>query len=166
MKKTDRVYPSSYVKASKYDTNVSTWYRVVRSDVDPLDFRDFELGIHCGSLEQAKEIASYYPKIPYSIYEIILAPSCVYSNPVTDFEKWSGSDAITDILNAFGISISQSEVIADRRDGVWDQDNAAQYIINKVHSRNAIVIYDNAIELPEQDIIILNPSSITSCTKL
>lgn len=149
-------------KTSKYNT----WYRAVRSDVNPLDFRDFELGIHCGSLEQAKEIASYYPKIPYSIYEIILAPSCVYSNPVADFEKWSGSDAITDILNAFGVSISQSEVVADRRDGVWDQDNAAQYILNKVQSQNAIVVYDNAVELPEQDIIILNPSCITSCTKL
>ena len=149
-----------YVKASQYANNI--YYRAVPTGSDPLKFQWCELGIHCGSLEQAKYFAE---NRKCDIYKITLDSGVTFSNPISDFEEWSSAECLDEILNVgFNFDISRSQIIQDLRNGIWTKQTAAQYIIDKV-GKNAVVKYNNEIELDEEDIIILDTSVIKSIEK-
>lgn len=144
----------------------SSYFRAVPKGTDPLEFKPYELGIHCGSLEQAE----YFRDTKYNgscdIYEIFIHPSVTASNAVDDFEAWNSVQAVESILvDGFNISISRAEITADLRSGDWSRDNASEYIKTVVGKRNLIVVYNNAIELNEEDIIILDDSCIQNIIK-
>jgi hypothetical protein len=150
-----------YIKASKFSDNI--YYRAVPAGSDPLKFQWYQLGIHCGSLEQAQYLAE---NSNCDIYEVILKPSVIFSNPVSDFEEWSSAECLDEILNVgFNVDISRSHIIQDLRNGIWTKQTAAQYIIDNV-GKNAVVKYDNHVELDEEDIIILDTSVIKSIEKI
>ena len=144
----------------------SSYFRAVPKGADPLKFKPYELGIHCGSLEQAE----YFRDTKYNgscdIYEIFIHPSVTISNAVDDFEAWNSVEAVESILvDGFNINISRAEIVADLRSSTWSRDNASQYIKTLVNKQNLIVVYNNAIELNEEDIIILDDSCIQNIVK-
>lgn len=157
----------------KFTSSIETiWYRAVPEGENPLEFNYYNLGIHCGSLDQAKYITSLH-KAKYDIYKIILKPEVIYSKNIKDdFEDWSSAESIACILtDGFNIFITRSEVSDDRKAGLWSKDInsdnfAAKYIINKVGISNIVVKYPNKIELPEEDIIILDSLSIEQYIKI
>jgi len=150
-----------YVKATEVPS--ITYYRAVPKGKDPLSFRWYELGIHCGSLGQAQYFAE---NRDCDIYEIKLNPGVKFSNPISDFEEWTSVECLDEILNVgFDISISRAQIIKDLRDKIWTKETAADYIINEVGSP-AVVKYNNEIELNEEDIIILDKSIIKSVEKV
>ena len=150
-----------YVKASQSASN--TYYRAVPAGSDPLKFHWYELGLHCGSLAQAQYLSE---NKECDIYKVTLESEVVFSNPVSDFEEWSSAECLDAILNVgFNVDISRSQIIQDLRNGIWTKQTAAQYVIDKV-GKNAIVKYNNEIELHEEDIIILDTSVIRSIEKI
>lgn len=101
------------------------------------------------------------------IYRITLSPDCSYSLAVSDFDVWNSIEAITDILvDGFGCKTDRGQVTADYRNGVLDRNDAANYILDEVGIDDAIVVYHNAVELAEDDIIVLNPDSIVSVEQI
>ena len=143
-----------------------SYFRAVPKDVDPLKFKPYELGIHCGSLEQAE----YFRDTKYNgscdIYEIFIYPNVTVSNVVDDFEVWNSVEAVEDILvSGFNISITRAEIIADLRSGTWSKDSVSQYIETLVNKQNLIVVYNNVVELNEKDIIILDDICIQNIVK-
>lgn len=160
------IYRSPYINAStkvySAQNSNSVWYRCVPKGGDLKSFNNWELGIHCGSKEQAQEIChtKYHDK--GDIYEIILKSNVTFSNPVSDYDSWYSVEAVAEILSrGFGASISRADVAKAYRDGEWDKSSAWQYIIKNSGVPNPIVTYNNEVELNEQD-IILDPKSIQS----
>lgn len=150
-----------YVKAA--ETPSITYYRAVPKGKNPLTFQWYELGIHCGSLEQAQYFAE---NKECDIYKIELNSGVNFSNPISDFEEWTSAECLDEILNiGFNIDISRAQIIQDLRNKVWTKETAAEYIIDKVGSP-AVVKYNNEIELNEEDIIILDESVIKSVIKI
>ena len=154
-----------YIKSSTA-TLESNYFRVVPKGADPLEFRPYELGIHCGSLEQAEYFKDNKYNGSCDIYEIFIHHGVTISNAVYDFEAWNSVEAVASILvDGFNINISKAEIIADLRSGNWSKDSASQYIKTLVNKQNLIVVYNNAVELNEKDIIILDDSCIQNIVK-
>lgn len=157
-----------YIKTSAKiysDQNISSvWYICVPKGADPRSFDDSYLGIFCGSKEQAEEIcSSKYQQGNCDIYRLKLNPNVTFSNPISDYDNFCSVDAVAEILSdGFNIPTSIAEVAQAYRNGEWDKSSAGQYIIQTTGLLDPIVVFNNAVELPEQDIIILDPNSIQS----
>lgn len=168
MKKYAKAIPGKGIVASRVVGSVEdrSRYRCVRSGSDPMKFQPYELGIHCGSLEQAQ----YFKDNKYGgsgdIYKVTFEPSCVLSNVVDDFEAWNSVEAVYEILSTgFDVDISKKQVIQDFRDGLFDKNDAASYIKEIVGKQKLVVVYHNSVELNEQDVIVLDDTCILD-TKL
>lgn len=126
----------------------------------------YELGIHCGSLAQAEHINDLKYKGSGDIYKITVT-NFNASEAASDFEAWNSVEAVFEILTrGFGTNISKQDILADYRSGKFQKDYAAEYISDYVGSDKLIVAYNNVVELPEEDIIILNDSCIKSIEKM
>ena len=140
-------------------------YRCVRAGMSVSEFLPYELGIHCGSLEQAEYINNVKYAGKGEIYEIVLSPGVEYSEVIDDWEAWNSIECVHDILTrGFMIDISREEITQDYRSGILDKRSASDYIKQQVGATKLAVQYYNDVEMEEVDLILLDSSCIQSAT--
>lgn len=154
-----------YIRSA--NTAQLSYFRTVPKGADPLKFEPYELGIHCGTYAQAEYICETKYHGNCDIYELTLKSSVQASNVMSDFDAWNSVEAVAEILSdGFDVDIDRDDVVAAYRSGEFSKDNAAEYIKSVVGATNLVVCYDNAVEVAETDIIILDKDCIEAINRL